>query len=90
VRGRKLYVSSANDLLIEFWDGLLAVYSIAFGKTNRIFEEKNNFFQVDSPAYFSPDFRTYVAFEDTYSLNTNKLIVWQITGNEKPAQNNAL
>lgn len=85
-----MFVSSVNDLLIEFWDGWLAVYYIISGKTNKIFEEKNNFFQVTSPAYFSPDFRTFLAFEDTFSLNTNKLIVWQIVGNEKPFQNNTL
>lgn len=84
IRGRKLYVSSENDLLIEFWDGLIAVYAILNGKTARIMEEKNNFHRIDTPAYFSPNFRTFLAFEDQYMLNINKLIVWQIIGNEKP------
>lgn len=47
-------------------------------------EEKNTFSKVTSPVYFSPDFRTYLAYEDLYKLNLSKLIVWEVVGNEKP------
>ena len=79
-----MFVSSENDLLLEFWDSQFAVYSIVNGRTNRIFEEKNNFFQVNTPAYFSPNFRFFLAFEDKFMLNIDKLVLWQIKGFEKP------
>lgn len=83
--GRQLFVNNDNTILLEFWEGHLAIYSIKNGITHRIMEDRNTFTQIKSPIYFSPDFRAYLAYECIqYKLNLNKVILWQIKGFDKP------
>lgn len=54
-------------------------------------QERNSFYTVQSPAYFSQDFRAYLQYEvNQYRFNETRLCLWHISDYNKPRKAQAV